>query len=91
MRASILSVLTHLAAPRRVPPSGYATLRFVCLAPLGSPRLGDDARLEGIGQRDVLVRHRPFQHFKEPVPVHRRLEAHARIGPALHQRGELSG
>ena len=30
-----------------------------------------------------------FQHFVEPVPVHRSLEDHAALGPALHQGEEV--
>ena len=51
-------------------------------------RLGDDASLEGVGQRDVTCGHHPFQNLIKPMPVHGGLEHHPRIGPSLHQLRE---
>jgi hypothetical protein len=52
-------------------------------------RLGNDARLEGIGQHNVLPRHGLFQNLEQPVSVHAGLKDYPTPGPSSHQRNKL--
>lgn len=50
---------------------------------------GDDARLEWVGEREAISGLVLLQFLVKPVPVHGGFKDHARVRPALHQRGKV--